>query len=179
MLMIIAAHIPVGMQTSPTNPVIENVFSSPPPDPHSIMTDSELLATLHNYPNLILWIAGHRHLNTITPQPSADPAHPEYGFWEVETASTRDFPQQFRLFDIVRNSDNTISIIAVDVDPAAQDGSLAALSRSKAIGIERILDGTASFADITSHASNAELVKQLTPAMQAKIAGYGQPIAAR
>ena len=178
MLMIIAAHIPIGVQTNLTNPVIENIFYVPPtPDPHSIKTDSQLLATLHNYPNLMLWIAGHRHMNTITPQPSSDPAHPESGFWEVETSSLRDFPQQFRRFDIVRNSDNTISIVAIDIDPAAKDGSLADISRSKAIGIARILVGLSTFGDTTSHAYNAELVKQLTPAMQTKIANYGSPMA--
>ncbi|MBI5594429.1 MAG: TIGR03768 family metallophosphoesterase [Deltaproteobacteria bacterium] len=178
MLMIIAAHIPVGPQTGLTNPAPFNIFYAPStPDPHSIKTDNQLLTTLHNYPNLILWIAGHRHMNIISPQPSSDPSHPENGFWEVETASTRDFPQQFRTFNIVRNSDNTISIIAVDVDPAVRDGSLAELSRSKAIGIERILGGLSTFGDTTSHAVNAELVKQLTPAMQAKIANYGLPIA--
>jgi len=173
MLMIIAAHIPIAPQTTLTNPAPMDIFYNPPtPDPHSIKTDNELLATLHNYPNLMLWIAGHRHLNTITAQPSSDPAHPEKGFWEVETASTRDFPQQFRTFNIVRNSDNTISIVAIDVDPAVRDGSLAELSRSRAIGIERILGGLATFGDTTSHAVNAELVKQLTPEMQAKIANY-------
>jgi metallophosphoesterase (TIGR03768 family) len=178
MLMIIAAHIPIAPQTTQTNPAPMDIFYNPPaPDPHSIKNDNELLATLHNYPNLILWIAGHRHLNTITPQPSSDPAQPEKGFWEVETASIRDFPQQFRRFDIVRNSDNTISILAIDVDPAVRDGSLAELSRSKAIGIARILGGLNVFEDTTSHAYNAELVKQLTPAMQAKIANYGLPIA--
>ena len=97
MLMIIAAHVPVAPQTTLTNPAPMYIFYNPStPDPHSIKTDNELLATLHNYPNLMLWIAGHRHLNTITAQPSPDPAHPEYGFWEVETASIRDFPQQFR-----------------------------------------------------------------------------------
>jgi hypothetical protein len=30
--------------------------------------------------------------------------------------------------------------------------------------------------DTTSHAYNAELVKQLSPAMQTKIAGYGAPL---
>jgi metallophosphoesterase (TIGR03768 family) len=172
MLMIIAAHVPVGPQTGLTSPTTQmNIFYDPPsPDPHSIKTDNELLATLHNYPNLLLWIAGHRHMNTITPQP--DPSHPETGFWEVETASLRDFPQQFRTFDIVRNSDNTISIIAVDVDPAAQDGSIAAVSRSYAIGTERILGGLSTFATVSSNAVSAELVKQLTPEMQAKIANY-------
>ncbi len=173
MLMIIAAHIPIAPQTSLTNPAPFNVFYAPATsDPHSIKTDNQLLTTLHNYPNLILWIAGHRHMNTITAQPSSDSSHPENGFWEVETASIRDFPQQFRRFDIVRNSDNTISIVAIDIDPAVKEGSLAEISRSKAIGIERILGGLPTFGDTTSHAYNAELIKKLTPAMQAKIANY-------
>ena len=178
MLMIIAAHIPIAPQTTQTNTAPMDLFYNPAvPDPHSIKTDDELLATLHNYPNLILWIAGHRHLNTITPQPSSDPAHPEKGFWEVETASTRDFPQQFRTFNIVRNSDNTISIIAVDVDPAVKEGSPAEKSRARAVGIQRILIGLSAFDDTTSHAYNAELVKQLSPEMQVKIANYGQSMA--
>ncbi len=185
MLMIIAAHVPIGAQTSLTNPARLNIFYVPPitnpyeppiRDPHSIKTDNELLATLHNYPNLMLWIAGHRHVNVITAQPSPDPSHPEYGFWEVETASIRDFPQQFRHFNIVRNSDNTISIIAIDVDPAVSDGSPAELSRSKAIGIARILGGLSTFEDTTSHACNAELVKQLSPEMADKMKTLGAPI---
>ena len=45
-------------------------------------------------------------------------------------------------------------------------------SRGYAIGAARISGGKASFTDTSSHASNAELVKQLSPAMQTKIAGY-------
>jgi metallophosphoesterase (TIGR03768 family) len=185
MLMIIAAHVPIAPQTSLTNPTPTPMFYVPattdpytPParDPHSIKSDNELLATLHNYPNLILWIAGHRHLNTITAQPSPDATHPEKGFWEIETASLRDFPKQLRTVDIVRNSDNTISILAIDIDPAVRDGSLAERSLSYAIGIARISSGLSSFQDTTSHAVNAELVKQLTPEMQAKIANSGSPI---
>lgn len=178
MLMIIAAHIPILPQADLTSPTPTPMFYVPPTaDPHAIKSDNELLATLHNYPNLILWIAGHRHLNTITAQPSPDPSHPEYGFWEVETASLRDFPKQFRTFDIVRNSDNTISIIAVNVDPAVKDGSLAERSLSYAIGISRISGGLSSFEETASQAYNAELVKQLTPEMQTKIVNYGTPIA--
>ena len=59
-------------------------------------------ASLHApHPNLILWLSGHRHVNVITPQAGADAQH---SFWEVETSSLRDFPQQFRTFDIRRNS---------------------------------------------------------------------------
>jgi hypothetical protein len=120
-------------------------------------------------------MAGHRHMNTVTPQPSQDPAHPENGFWEVETPSLRDFPQQFRTWEILRNSDNTISIVTTDVDPQIEDGTPAADSRGYAIGASRII-GITTPADTTSHTYNAELVKPLSPAMQTKIAGYGAPL---
>ena len=100
---------------------------------------------------------------------------PNDSFWEVETASLRDFPQQLRIFEIRRNSDNTISIIATSVDPAVRAGSPAAKSRGYAIGIARI-SGSSSLSDTASHAYNAELVKQLTPQMQAIIANYGSPL---
>ena len=203
-LMIIAAHIPVGPHANvPDNPAaapsdnqtadnrkILPLFLStvhlnePPPNepltPYNVVTDEMLLDMLHNYPNLILWIAGHRHINTVTPQPAPAPKGPECGFWEVETSSLRDFPQEFRTFKIVRNSNNTISIFVTDVDPAVQDdpaaqpGSPAAKSRGYAIGANRIAEGTPNaFTDTTSHVYNAELVKPLSTEMQAKIANYG------
>ncbi len=163
-LMIIAAHIPIG--------AIGYGFSPPP-----AFTSTNLLAKLHTYPNLILWVAGHVHRNKITPHPSPYPNRPEYGFWEVETASLRDFPQQFRTFDIRRNTDQTISILATDVDPDITNAPLAAKSRGYAIGAARIFKNpTASFTDTNSYAVNAELIKLLSPPMQAKIANYGEPL---
>ncbi len=172
-LMIIAAHIPIMPQgglndTERTHGFYNGAF------------EDSLLATLHTYPNLIMWIAGHRHLNTVTPQPY-DPAvagqGPENSFWEVETASLRDFPQQLRTFDIRRNSDNTISIVVTNVDPAVAEGTPAAKSRGYAIGASRIFGATSEIlADTASHAYNAELVKQLSPEMQTKIANYGSPM---
>ena len=120
--MIIAAHVPIHPQQT-LDPTSGNypLFVSPP----SVVSDTQLLSTLHNYSNLILWIAGHRHINVVTPQaaPTGSGAGqgPEYSFWEVETASLRDFPQQFRTFEILRNSDDSISIFVTDVDPADED----------------------------------------------------------
>ena len=142
------------------------------------LPDASLIAILHNYPNLILWISGHRHLNIVTAQPydsTVAGQGPENSFWEVETASLRDFPQEFRTFDIRRNSDNTISIIITNVDPAVVAGSPAEKSRGYAIGAARVF-GSYTLSDTASQAYNAELVKQLTPAMQAIIANYGSPI---
>jgi hypothetical protein len=169
-LMIIAVHVPIKPQNSLTDTTPFPMFPGPE------YTDDSLLATLHQYPNLILWMAGHRHVNVVTLQAGPD-NEPTAGFWEVETCSLRDHPQQFRTFDIRRNSDNTVSIIITNVDPAVSPGSPAAKSRGYALGAYRIFGATpAIIADTTSHAYNAELVVQLTPEMQAKIAGLGSPI---
>ena len=178
-LMIIAAHVPVNPYKSLSDPSqgAQPLFY---PDTvegsTSVVSDTSLLDYLHTYPNLILWIAGHRHVNTVTPQPGPG-GDPTLGFWEVETSSLRDFPQQFRTFDIYRNSDNTISIIATNVDPAVKEGSPAATSRGNAIAAARIFGATPEvIADTSSHAVNVELVVQLTPEMQEIISNSGTPI---
>ena len=160
-LMIIAAHVPIGVSA----PGALDGWSAV-----AAVTESDLIAKLKTYPNLLMWIAGHRHLDTITPMPSPDPSRPELGFWVVETRSLREYPQQFRTFRIDRNSDNTISIYVTNVDPIV-DGLPAAAGRTNAIAAEQIFKG--------GHLaqSNAELVKQLTPGMQVKIRRYGTPIA--
>ncbi len=157
-LMIIAAHIPIGIGTGLWN------TSAP-------ITEQEVLTKLHTYSNLILWVSGHRHINTVTVQPSPDPTHPELGFWEVETSSLKDFPQMFRTFNIARNTDNTISIFATNVDPIAEPGSLVALSRSYSVASYQIFNYPVTYAP--SGAYNAELVKQLSPEMQIIIQNYG------
>jgi metallophosphoesterase (TIGR03768 family) len=172
-LMIIAAHIPIKPQANLNDKTPSSMFYDP-------AAEEKLLATLHTFPNLIIWIAGHRHLNAITAQPynPADASdHPERSFWEVETASLRDFPQQLRTFEILRNAGNSISIRTTNADTAVAAGSPAAKSRGYAIGVTRIFGATPeTLADTSSHAKNAELVKQLTPEMQAKIAKLGAPV---
>ncbi len=165
-LMIIAAHIPIRPQKTLLDPTITSL---------SHLDDVTMLAELHTYPNLILWISGHRHMNVVTPQPYdpnplLDPIQgPANSFWEVETSSLRDFPQQFRTFDIRRNSDNTISIIITNVDPAVSGDSPAAKSRGYAVGSARVF-GNYDISDTASQSYNAELVQQLTLDMQGIVA---------
>ncbi len=161
-LMIIAAHEPIGVEKA------GSMMAWRPAE------ETKLLAKLHTYPNLLLWVAGHRHINAVTALKSPDPKHPELGFWEVETSSLREFPQQFRTFEIVRNSDNAVSIFATDVDPAVKEGSLAAMSRSYVVAAKQLFDYKIPLLPTGSY--NAELVKPLSPEMQAKIQGYGTPI---
>lgn len=163
-LMIIAAHIPIRNEAANSSQLWT---------PASPVSEQKLIAKLHEYPNLVLWLSGHVHRNTVTAFPSPDPSHPELGFWEVETASLRDFPQQFRTFEIVRNSDNTVSVFTTDVDPSVSDGSPAALSRSYAVATLQTFNST--LVPGPSGSYNAELVKQLSPEMQVKIQDYGTP----
>lgn len=168
-LMIIAAHIPVGIELPGTG--FGSLLTW---DTSAEVSDTDLIARLHRYPNLILWVSGHRHQNTVTALKSPDASRPELGFWEIETASLREFPQQFRTFEIVRNSDNTVSIFTTDVDPSVSDGSPAAKSRSYAIAAHQLFNLTAD--PLPSGSYNAELVKQLSPEMQVKIQNYGTPV---
>lgn len=163
-LMVIAMHIPIGVEA----PGSLLGWSS-----LAYVTETDLITKLHSYPNLLMLIAGHRHLNTITAFVSPDPARPELGFWEVETKSLREFPQQFRTFDIVRNSDNSVSILAVDVDPAVKDGTPAATARSYAIAANQVFNIMQPATPGSYGTYNAELFKQLSPEMRTVIQSCG------
>ncbi|QPM68646.1 MULTISPECIES: TIGR03768 family metallophosphoesterase [Atribacter] len=172
-LMIIAAHVPIGVEV--TAPNSEMGWWT---DPQNAVTLPDLIAELQSHPNFIMWIAGHRHLNTVKAFVSPDPVGaPEKGFWQVETSSLRDFPQQFRTFEIYLNSDATISIMITNVDPAVLEGTPAATSRKYAIAAAQIAgtwdtltnwnptnDPTVELMPTGSY--NAELVTPLSPAMR-------------
>jgi metallophosphoesterase (TIGR03768 family) len=185
-LMIICAHIPVypyGYQY-PTDP-------TPIWTPKSCISDMALIQKINSkYQNVIMWISGHVHRNTITPHPakpgasSNDPLY-GHGLWMVETPSLRDFPQQFRRFEIVRNSDNmTLSILVYSVDPAAttvSDGltpSPALKSRTNAVAAQQVFgnpwqQGPGMDPYPSSSVLNAQLViqmDQLTTGLQKKLA---------
>ncbi|HYA41111.1 MAG TPA: TIGR03768 family metallophosphoesterase [Syntrophobacteraceae bacterium] len=181
-LMIVCAHIPINpywqKNGDPVN--FPEVWA-----PYSEVSLEDLLETLHSYSNFVLWIAGHMHRNTITPQPNPNyPVLSGWGFWEIETPSLRDFPQQVRRFQIGRNSAGNLSIFVDSVDTAV-DGSVlftpgvtppAAMSRSYAIGATEIFGNEVQQGpnmDSVSGVYNAECVipmSQLTPGLQMKIA---------
>ena len=180
-LMIICAHIPLNpysiatsahpLPPNPPYPFLTQLYA-----PYSEIPLATLLAKLHTYQNLIAWISGHVHRNAVTPQLSPD-GDLTKSFWTIEVPSLRDFPQGFRSFKIVRNSNNSISIFALDIDPAVNDtpGSLspALISRSYAIATQQIFGnviGNGPNINTATGIYNVECVKQLSPEMQAKIA---------
>lgn len=174
-LMIIAAHVPIGVEVTAPNSEMGWWMN-----PQNAVTLPGLIAELHRHPNLILWLAGHRHLNTVKAFISPDPTKPEKGFWHVETASLRDFPQQFRTFEIYLQSDGTLSIVTTNVDPAVQAGTPAAQSRRYAIATAQIIGSLPAVTNtnptkdptikpMPTGSYNAELLKQLSPEMKMKM----------
>jgi metallophosphoesterase (TIGR03768 family) len=139
-LMIIAAHIPIAVAAIGSELEWWESDKDPNAKEQNAVTLAELISTLQNAPNLLMWIAGHRHVNTVKALKSPDPIRaPEKGFWQVETSSLRDYPQQFRTFEIYLNSDYTISIVAVNVDPAVAVGTPASTSRKYSIATQQIV----------------------------------------
>ncbi len=190
-LMIIACHIPIGVQ--PKDTFMEWFDNSDNPSSIQNAVDlSGLLAELHSHPNLLMWIAGHRHVNVVKAFASDDATKPERGFWQVETSSFRDFPQQLRTFDIKLNSDYSVSIVTTNVDPAVKEGTPAAKARKYAVAAMQIVNspniyqvdaplinpanqlanGTdPSIRPMPTGSYNAELFVQLSPEMKAKMQG--------
>ena len=152
-LMIIAAHVPIAVNSIGS----EMEWWESDKDPNATLQNTvnlfDLINTIQNTTsNLIMWMAGHRHFNTVkalkpikgefkpstTPSPVTDNP-PESGFWQVETSSLRDHPQQFRTFEVLLNSDYSVSIVTVNVDPAVAPGTPAAKSRSYSIAAQQII----------------------------------------
>lgn len=200
-LMIIAAHIPIGVtplggETEWWRPDLDPYKSVPGGQPRvqNAATLQELVNELQSHPNFLLWIAGHRHVNVIKAFPGPTP---EQGFWQVETSSLRDYPQQFRTFEVEFNSDATISIFVTNVDPSVAEGTPAARSRALAVATQQIVQTPSIYQQpsklvdlatqlVVTDASgnplpdpsirpmpagsyNAELVLQLTTEMQTKL----------
>lgn len=158
-LMIIAAHIPIAVANIGTE---LEWWMGAEGDSTATMTNAVdltgLVNKLQSTTNLLMWISGHRHFNHVKAFVSPDPVNePEKGFWQVETSSLRDFPQQFRTFEIFLNSDYTVSIEAVNVDPAISEGTPAAKSRRNAIATQQIVHSnlTVNFANHQTFAGNA------------------------
>jgi len=73
----------------------------------------ELVNLLHRFPNVLAWINGHTHRNRITAHAATDA---RCSFWEINSASHIDAPQQARVIEIARNGDGTVSLFTTMID---------------------------------------------------------------
>jgi metallophosphoesterase (TIGR03767 family) len=101
-----------------------------------------LVALLHRFPNVVLWLNGHTHTNGVRPRPHhADPAR---GFWEVTTSAVVDWPCQSRLVELVGLGPDALALVCTMVDhdgPLGPGGALAGsgLSTRQLAGLHREL----------------------------------------
>ena len=85
----------------------------------------------HRFPNVLAWVNGHTHANSITPHPGATP---KQSFWEINTASHIEFPQQARIIEVADNNDGTLSLFTTLIESSApyqasyDDGDQASLA---------------------------------------------------
>ncbi|WP_435771150.1 TIGR03767 family metallophosphoesterase [Nocardioides sp. SYSU DS0651] len=114
-IVMVFSHHPSG---SMSNPLVGTGGDLQPRVDGAAVLD-ELLA----HQQVVAWVNGHTHRNTITPRPRTGGG----GLWEITTASHVDWPQQARILEITDNQDGTLSIFTTMVDhagPASYGGDL-------------------------------------------------------
>lgn len=150
-LVIIAAHIPLAV--APIGSEMEWWQSSN--DPNAKLSNAislvDLVKEISAHGQVLCWLAGHRHVNTVKAFKAPTGAPPEHGFWQIETSSLHDFPQQFRTLQVYLNRDYSISIVTVNIDPATRAGTPAENGRRMAIATQQIIQN-----DIRPNAPNVE-----------------------
>ena len=129
-----------GEISSSTKPVVLSshhplmlMFNDYAPIGRRICRD-EIKEMLLKYPQVILWLAGHEHRHHVE---WIGPEEGKVGFWQVETASHVDWPQQSRTVEVVRAKDGDIyigltivdHIAGSDYEKAQTPVEIAALSR--------------------------------------------------
>ncbi len=92
---------------------LNNKFCHSGPDGEPLLRGAELVALLHRFPNVVLWLNGHTHTNAVRPR--RDPADPAHGFWEVTTCAVVDWPCQTRLLELIDHGEY-LSIVTTMVD---------------------------------------------------------------
>lgn len=104
---IIASHHP-----------IQDLLNGYSPDGAQRVLATELLAELSNFSNVILWLAGHTHRNRITYYGSKESS----GFWQIETSSLIDWPQQGRIVEVFEDTNGDLFIGTTMIDHAGSLG---------------------------------------------------------
>jgi metallophosphoesterase (TIGR03767 family) len=96
---------------------IDTLTNARVPHPHPggepSLQAANVLALLHRFGNVVLWLNGHTHTNAVRAR--RDPDQPGRGFWEVTTCAIVDWPCQARLVEIT-DSGGWLSISCTMVD---------------------------------------------------------------
>ncbi|GAA3805940.1 TIGR03767 family metallophosphoesterase [Nocardioides panacisoli] len=90
----------------------------------------DVASYLLTQPRVIAWVNGHTHKNQIFVHSRGDGSG---GFWEINTASHCDYPQQARIIEITDNHDGTLSIFTTILNHAGPADYAGDLSNTLAL----------------------------------------------
>lgn len=100
-------------------------------DARSEVSSQEYMDLVASHPNVILQLSGHGHKNSAklikgSPEYTDDSgANVHRGYWDLMTASTRDYPFRSRIIEIVYEGNDYISVYVTSVEPNVKADSLA------------------------------------------------------
>ncbi len=121
------------------------------PDGARLLGAPELLRLVHRFDNVVLWLNGHTHTNTVCAR--RHPQDPARGFWEVTTCAVVDWPCQTRVVELLDNADGTLSIVCTMLDhdsPTSVSGPAAQFTGADIAGLHRELAGNVPYAGFDS-----------------------------
>jgi metallophosphoesterase (TIGR03767 family) len=126
-----------------------------PRNSQPIHLEANTVELLHQFPNVIAWVAGHSHINVVDPFP--DPSGPG-GFWSIRVAAEADWPQQSRLLQVFDNHDGTLSIFGTILDHTGQSAAPAPGTAASGMDLNDLasVGRTMSFNDLQSGAPEGE-----------------------
>jgi metallophosphoesterase (TIGR03767 family) len=113
------------------------------PDGEPLLGGTELVALLHRFPNVVLWLNGHTHISAVHARP-APAGSPGGGFWEVTTCAVVDWPCQTRLVEIVDGGEY-LSIVCTMLDHDTPARVAAAGSTAELASLHRELAANMPF----------------------------------
>jgi metallophosphoesterase (TIGR03767 family) len=143
-LVVVYAHHPLEMMDNRNHDELAGRFDRDPRDSRPIHLGrggaTSLRALLMRHPNVVLYVAGHKHYDRVWPnfRPGG------HGFWQVITNALAGAPQEARMIELMDNSDGTLSIFTTMLAhgaPAATPppGPGAALGPAELASISRAL----------------------------------------
>lgn len=120
-----AAHRAVVIFSHHTSATMNNPLVGTGGSGERRVLGGDVTAYLLSRRRVIAWVNGHTHRNEILPHRRTDGSG---GFWEINTASHCDYPQQARLIEFADNRDGSMSIFTTVLDHAGGPSNAASLS---------------------------------------------------
>ncbi len=108
--------------------------------PSAIVLNGNLLvSTLNEFPNVLAHLVAHTHINNVRARPGRDAEH---GYWEIESGSMVNWPQQFRVLDIQIDKESGVGVINSTMLNHETDSPLHVAQRGRFLAyLERYLEG--------------------------------------